>query len=82
MVLNIADTLTMLLQVPFADFNSLLLPSGTEHEADFALLADIFPTGMYPLHLEGIEPGTSRAASSPVAVMQADSHASYRLAWT
>lgn len=31
-------------KVPFADFNALKLPPGTEHEADFALLADIFPT--------------------------------------
>lgn len=31
-------------RVPFADFNALKLPPGTEHEADFALLADIFPT--------------------------------------
>ncbi|KAM3415487.1 S-glutathione dehydrogenase [Cercospora zeina] len=27
------------LRVPFADFNALTLPEGTEHEADFALLA-------------------------------------------
>lgn len=27
------------LRVPFADFNALVLPQGTEHEADFALLA-------------------------------------------
>jgi hypothetical protein len=31
-------------RVPFADFNALVLPPGTEHEEDFALLADIFPT--------------------------------------
>jgi hypothetical protein len=31
-------------RVPFADFNALILPPGTEHEEDFALLADIFPT--------------------------------------
>jgi len=29
------------LRVPYADFNALTLPEGTEHEADFALLADI-----------------------------------------
>jgi threonine dehydrogenase-like Zn-dependent dehydrogenase len=33
------------LRVPFADFNALKLPRGTEHEADFALLAD-FPHWM------------------------------------
>lgn len=31
-------------KIPFADFNALKLPPGTEHEADFALLSDIFPT--------------------------------------
>ena len=36
------------LRVPFADFNALKLPPGTEHESDFILLADIFPTGMHP----------------------------------
>src|SRR6266571_6492966 len=33
------------LRVPYADFNCLPLPAGTEHESDYALLADIFPTG-------------------------------------
>ena len=32
------------MKIPFADFNALKLPPGTEHEADFALLSDIFPT--------------------------------------
>jgi hypothetical protein len=30
--------------VPFADFNCLKLPEGTDNEDDFILLADIFPT--------------------------------------
>lgn len=33
------------LRVPYADFNALKLPPGKEFEADFILLADIFPTG-------------------------------------
>lgn len=33
-------------RVPYADFNALKLPPGTEHELDFILLADIFPTGI------------------------------------
>ena len=37
------------IRVPFADFNCLTLPPGTEHEADFSLLADIFPTGWHGL---------------------------------
>jgi len=32
------------LRIPYADFNGLKLPP-TGHEADFILLADIFPTG-------------------------------------
>ncbi|KAI9830152.1 MAG: hypothetical protein M1819_005829 [Sarea resinae] len=44
-------------RVPYADFNALTLPPGTEHEADFALLADIFPTGWHGLELAGFRPG-------------------------
>ena len=36
------------LRVPFADFNCLKLPPGTEFEDDFALLADIFPPATTP----------------------------------
>ncbi|KAF7185164.1 putative zinc-type alcohol dehydrogenase-like protein YycR [Pseudocercospora fuligena] len=43
------------------DFNGLKLPPGTEHEADFALLADIFPTGWHGLVLSGFKPGESVA---------------------
>jgi glutathione-independent formaldehyde dehydrogenase len=32
------------LRVPWADFNLLKLPAGTEHENDFTMLSDIFPT--------------------------------------
>lgn len=32
------------IRVPYADFNCLPLPAGTEHEADFILLADIVGT--------------------------------------
>ncbi|KAG6377440.1 hypothetical protein JVT61DRAFT_15245 [Boletus reticuloceps] len=38
-------------KVPFADYNALKLPPGTEHEEDFALLADIFPTGWHGVEL-------------------------------
>lgn len=40
------------LRVPYADFNALTLPPGTENEADFALLADIFPTGWHVSDLQ------------------------------
>ena len=61
------------LQVPFADFNCLPLPKGTEHEADFALLADIFPTGYHGAELAGVKPGESVVVfgAGPVGLMAA-----------
>ncbi|KAA1473714.1 GroES-like protein [Dentipellis sp. KUC8613] len=60
-------------RVPFADFNALKLPPGTEHEADFALLADIFPTGWHGVQLSGFKPGESVAVfgAGPVGLMAA-----------
>jgi glutathione-independent formaldehyde dehydrogenase len=60
-----------LMQVPFADFNCLPLPQGTDHEADFALLADIFPTGYHGTELAGVKPGESVAVfgCGPVGLM-------------
>ena len=61
------------LRVPFADFNALKLPEGTEHESDFALLADIFPTGWHGLVLSGFKAGESVAVfgAGPVGLMAA-----------
>lgn len=61
------------LQVPFADFNCLPLPQGNEHEADFALLADIFPTGYHGAELAGVKPGESVVVfgAGPVGLMAA-----------
>ncbi len=61
------------LQVPYADFNCLPLPEGTEHEADFAMLADIFPTGYHGAELAGVRPGESVAVfgAGPVGLMAA-----------
>jgi glutathione-independent formaldehyde dehydrogenase len=61
------------LRVPFADFNCLLLPPGTEHEADYALLADIFPTGYHGCELADVRPGESVAVygAGPVGLMAA-----------
>ena len=61
------------LQVPFADFNCLPLPQGSEHEADFALLADIFPTGYHGAELADVSPGESVAVfgAGPVGLMAA-----------
>ena len=61
------------LRVPFADFNALRLPPGNEHEASFALLADIFPTGWHGLNLSRFAPGESVAVfgAGPVGLMAA-----------
>lgn len=64
------------IRVPYADFNALLLPPGTQHEADFVLLAgkssilpkpastdriDIFPTGWHGVEISGFKSGESIA---------------------
>ena len=61
------------MQVPFADFNCLTLPEGKEFEADFALLADIFPTGYHGAELADVSPGESVAVfgAGPVGLMAA-----------
>ncbi|KAJ6471406.1 hypothetical protein C8R45DRAFT_1165105 [Mycena sanguinolenta] len=60
-------------RVPFADFNALTLPPGTANEEDFALLADIFPTGWHGVQLSGFRPGESVAVfgAGPVGLMAA-----------
>ncbi|MEU4264530.1 glutathione-independent formaldehyde dehydrogenase [Streptomyces sp. NPDC025273] len=61
------------LRVPFADFNCLQLPQGDEHEDDFALLADIFPTGYHATELAQVSPGESVCVfgAGPVGLMAA-----------
>jgi glutathione-independent formaldehyde dehydrogenase len=61
------------LRVPYADFNCLKLPSGNEHETDFILLADIFPTGYHGCELAQVRPGESVAVygGGPVGLMAA-----------
>ncbi len=61
------------LRVPFADFNALQLPPGDEHEDDFILLADVFPTGYHATELAGLRPGESVAiyGAGPVGLMAA-----------
>jgi threonine dehydrogenase-like Zn-dependent dehydrogenase len=51
------------LRVPFADFNALKLPPGKEHEADFILLSDIFPTGWHGVKISGFQAGETIAVS-------------------
>ncbi|GAM84243.1 hypothetical protein ANO11243_022370 [Dothideomycetidae sp. 11243] len=61
------------LRVPYADFNALKLPPGVEHEADFILLADVFPTGWHGVTLSGFKPGETLAVfgAGPVGAMAA-----------
>ncbi|EXJ94561.1 alcohol dehydrogenase [Capronia coronata CBS 617.96] len=61
------------IRVPYADFNALKLPPGTEHESDFILLADILPTGWHGVTLSGFKPGESIAVwgAGPVGLMAA-----------
>lgn len=61
------------LRVPYADFNCLKLPQGEEHESDFILLADIFPTGYHGCELAQVSPGESVAVygAGPVGLMAA-----------
>ncbi len=63
------------LRVPHADFNLLGLPPGTEHENDFTMLSDIFPTGWHGVVLSGMQPGDRVAVfgGGPVGLMAAHS---------
>ncbi|MEG8279372.1 glutathione-independent formaldehyde dehydrogenase [Streptomyces sp. AHA2] len=60
-------------RVPYADFNCLKLPEGTEKETDFVLLADIFPTGYHGNELADVRPGDTVAVygAGPVGLMAA-----------
>jgi glutathione-independent formaldehyde dehydrogenase len=61
------------LRVPFADFNCLKLPPGDEHENDFAMLADIFPTGYHAANMAEVRPGDTVTVmgAGPVGLMAA-----------
>jgi glutathione-independent formaldehyde dehydrogenase len=65
------------LRVPWADFNLLELPEGTEWESDFAMLSDIFPTGYHGVELAQLRPGETIAifGAGPVGLMAAHSAA-------
>ena len=64
-----------LLRVPYADFNLLELPPGGEHENDFTMLSDIFPTGWHGTVLAGMQPGDNVAVfgAGPVGLLAAHS---------
>jgi glutathione-independent formaldehyde dehydrogenase len=63
-----------LLRVPFGDFNCLKLPDDAkEKEADYVMLADIWPTGWHATELAGLQPGESIVivGAGPVGLMAA-----------
>src|SRR5260370_18295638 len=62
-----------LLGVRHGGFSGLKLPPGEEHEADFVLLADIFPTGYHGCELAQVSTGESVAVygAGPVGLMAA-----------
>jgi len=61
------------LRVPWADWNALRLPQGTEHELDYTMLSDVLPTGWHGTRLAGLEPGDSCLVmgAGPVGLMAA-----------
>ena len=63
------------LRVPYADFNLLELPAGDEHERDFTMLSDVFPTGWHGCVLGEVGPGHRVAVfgGGPVGLMAAHS---------
>jgi glutathione-independent formaldehyde dehydrogenase len=48
-------------RVPYADFNCMPLPAGMDHESDYVLLAEIFPTGYHGCELAGVRAGETVA---------------------
>ncbi|GGR22356.1 glutathione-independent formaldehyde dehydrogenase [Deinococcus ruber] len=63
-----------LLRVPYGDYNCLLLPpDAREKEADYVMVADIFPTGWHATRLAGLCPGESIViyGAGPVGLMAA-----------
>jgi glutathione-independent formaldehyde dehydrogenase len=61
------------LRVPYADFNCMPLPPGIDHEADYVLLADVFPTGYHGCELAGVQPGETVTVfgAGPVGLLAA-----------
>jgi glutathione-independent formaldehyde dehydrogenase len=63
-----------LLRVPYGDHNCLVLPpEAEEHQSDYVMLSDIFPTGWHATELAGLLPGETIAiyGAGPVGLMAA-----------
>lgn len=63
-----------LLRVPYGDVNCLRLPpDAAEKENDYAMLADVWPTGYHATELAGVRPGDSVAVygAGPVGLLAA-----------
>jgi glutathione-independent formaldehyde dehydrogenase len=61
-----------LLRVPYGDHNCLILPpDAEEHQTDYVMLSDIFPTGWHATELAGLMPGETIAiyGAGPVGLM-------------
>lgn len=63
------------LRVPWADYNALVLPEGDDHELDYSMLSDIFPTGWHGVELSRLQPGETIViyGAGPVGLMAAHS---------
>ncbi len=62
------------LQVPYGDFNCLVLPEdANDKEDDYVMLADIWPTGYHAVEMSGLQPGESIVVygAGPVGLMAA-----------
>jgi glutathione-independent formaldehyde dehydrogenase len=62
------------LRVPYGDFNCLRLPlDAEEKQADYVMVADIFPTGWHSTELAGVQAGDSVViyGAGPVGLMAA-----------
>ena len=62
------------LRVPWADFNALRLPADAEEkQADYVMVADIFPTGWHATEMAGVQSGETVViyGGGPVGLMAA-----------
>ncbi|KAF2183274.1 GroES-like protein [Zopfia rhizophila CBS 207.26] len=68
---DLGGTQAQYIRAPFADSSCFKLPPGTEHDLDYVLICDIFPTAWYALDCSGFQPGDSVAVfgAGPVGLL-------------